>query len=209
MTTPETDRRRPTLGTVVDTIVDTGPEPDDVHALESPGAATDDALLPSSTTRDRRAAPKSPVDPVLRRRVRVSAATAVLALVAFLAVSGFEAHAQLGRSSQVFTATRAQERATLARLAWTEAHLASLLEHSASTHRTLGTVSGQLTAERDQLAQQQKDLFVQGVSISALDQCLGGVEAALNQVAVNDQSGAASTLQGVASSCQTAGASGG
>ena len=151
--------------------------------------------------------PARPVNRVVRHRVRVAAATAVLALVVFLVVSGTQAHQQLGRSSRDFAAARAQERLTLAGLARTEARLAAVLGQSVSTERNLGSVTGQLADERNQLVQQQKNLFVQGVSISALDACLGGVEAALNQVALNDQQGAATTLQGVSSSCQTAGAS--
>ena len=47
-------------------------------------------------------------------------------------------------------------------------------------------------------------MSTQGVSISNLDTCLAGVEKALNQIALANQTGAAATLQGVASNCRAA-----
>ena len=222
MTTPDT-RRRQHPGPAADGVgsetpddLNLGSEPvlDDVEGPGPTGAAAADG--PEVRRRDRPAdgAPdhgvgRPPVDVRRRRRVRAVAAASVVALVAFLVVSGLQARGQLARSTSTFASTRAEQRSTLARLGRTEASLATVLGQSLSDRRTLGSVNAALAAERSQLAQQQQNLFIQGVSISALDTCLGGVESALNEVALNDQPGAISTLQGVSASCRTAGASGG
>ena len=62
----------------------------------------------------------------------------------------------------------------------------------------------QLAADQAQLARAQADVFAQGVSISDLDTCLSGVEKSLNQISLDDQTGAAATLSGVASNCKEA-----
>ncbi len=187
---------------------------DDAESHRALGAASTGDPEPGRHDRSTYAAPddrvgRRPVDVRRRRRVRTVAAAAVVALVAFLALSGLQARGQLERSTGAFASTRAEQRSTLARLGRTEASLATVLDQSAAADRTLGSVNAALAAERSQLAQQQRNLFIQGVSISALDTCLGGVESALNEVALNDQPGAISTLQGVSADCRTAGASGG
>jgi|GEM_PF-3772017 len=205
MTTPDIRRRRPDIPVADD--AEAGQLVDDDPASAGDVTSSVGGVLRADPAGNRGA--KAPVNRVVRRRVRVVAGSVVVALVAFLVISGLQAHGQLDRSSRAFASTRAEERATLDQLARTEASLASVLSQSAAANQTLGSVNGQLAAERNQLSQQQKNLFIQGVSISALDTCLGGVESALNEVALNDQSGAASTLQSVSSSCRTAGASSG
>jgi len=149
-----------------------------------------------------------PVGPPSRRARRLAGAAGVVvagALVAFLVISGVQARHQTRRTNAALAVVRAQERATLARLGVTGARLRVVRGQSSAARRTLATLAAELGAERTQLSHQQANLVIEGVSISALDTCLGGVEAALNEVGVNDQAGAVSSLEGVSASCRTAG----
>ncbi len=64
----------------------------------------------------------------------------------------------------------------------------------AGTRATLGSVQRSLTvAERDR--------FILGVNAGTLNNCLSGVEQALNRLSVGDSAGAVATLTSVSSSC--------
>lgn len=142
-----------------------------------------------------------------RRLGAIVLAAGSAAAVAFLITSGIQARQQTRRSDTTLATVRAEERVTLHQLSVTDARLAAVRGESDAARRTLGVLTAELSGERAQLARQQSNLYVQGVSISALDTCLGGVEAALNEVGLNDQAGAVTSLNGVSASCRTAGAS--
>jgi len=84
------------------------------------------------------------------------------------------------------------------------AQLAVDTAQSDQAGHTLSSDSNQLAADQAQLARAQAGIFAQGVSISDLDMCLSGVEKSLNQISLDDESGAAATLSGVASTCKDA-----
>jgi hypothetical protein len=84
------------------------------------------------------------------------------------------------------------------------AQLAVDTAQSNQAGHTLSTESAQLAADQAQLAQAQAGVYAQGVSISDLDTCLSGVEESLNQLSLGNESGAATTLSGVAATCQDA-----
>ena len=66
----------------------------------------------------------------------------------------------------------------------------------------LGREETELSAARLQLIGARSSAYVQGVSITQLNACLAGVEQALNQLAVRDQTGAVASLDSVSSSCR-------
>lgn len=124
-------------------------------------------------------------------------------LVAGLTVA-VDTHAQLRRTDADLTAVRASLRGTLERAHRAEATLSTVTTQSAAAAGTLATETSQLGAAQDQLASTAADVFANGVSINNLDTCLAGVEQALNQISLDDQSGAATTLDAVAAACRGA-----
>jgi Tfp pilus assembly protein PilX len=148
----------------------------------------------------------------LTRRVRMVALIALALVAVVLALLGASI-AQARTEERQVTRQLDQSQMVLgsanAALATTGAHLRASAASNVHQQAALATATAQLASVRDQLSSAQKNLFVQGVSIAAVDTCLGGVEAALNQIAVNDPSGAAASLNQVSTSCKSAEASGG
>jgi hypothetical protein len=91
------------------------------------------------------------------------------------------------------------DRARQAETTW-----AAVSAQATSAAQLLATETTQLALVQSQLASAEADVFANGVSINDLDTCLSGVEQALNQISLDDQSGAATTLDGVAASCRGA-----
>jgi hypothetical protein len=127
-----------------------------------------------------------------------------LVLLGASVVVGVEAHGQQHRIDAELSSARARLRNTDTLLAQVRAQLAVDTAQADQAGHTLSSDSNQLAADQAQLARAQAGLFAQGVSISDLDTCLSGVQKALNQIALDDESGAATTLSGVASSCKDA-----
>jgi len=121
---------------------------------------------------------------------------------------GINAHAQLNRTHASVASTRGELQHALSLVADTRTELAKVTGLADAAGRTLATASAQLTADQAKLAADQADVFSNGVSISQLDTCVAGVEQALNQISLGDQSGAAATLNGVAANCRAAEPSG-
>jgi septal ring factor EnvC (AmiA/AmiB activator) len=130
--------------------------------------------------------------------------TAVVLIVTFLGISSLQARSQFRQTSARLAHTRATLRQTVSELQRARVSLAKTTAQGHATQETLARVNSQLSAARAQLSTDQRSLYIQGVSISAVDSCLAGVESALNEIALNDSSGAAASLNQVASSCQTA-----
>jgi uncharacterized protein HemX len=137
----------------------------------------------------------------------IAAAVAVLVLIGAVTV-GFVSHAHLGQARSSLSSERARLRHTEALAATARSELAAVQGQSDAAGHTLASESTQLAADQAQLAHAQADVFAQGVSISELDTCLSGVEKSLNQISLDDQSGAAATLNGVAANCRAAEPSG-
>jgi hypothetical protein len=137
---------------------------------------------------------------------------AVYAIGALLLVSSVVAacwlHAQLGRTNASLTSTRLELRRAIERVATARAELATVSTQSEVAGRTLGTESAQLAADQQQLTAAEANVHAKGVSIADLDTCLSGVERALNQISLGNQSAAATTLSSVSTSCQSAQPSG-
>ncbi len=79
-----------------------------------------------------------------------------------------------------------------------------LLAQVASGTTTWNQDTAQLKAAQSALAVVREDVSQQSSRIGALHTCLGGVQQALNALAVNNQATAVSALNSVASSCTAA-----
>jgi hypothetical protein len=140
-------------------------------------------------------------------RLLVAYAVGLLVLVSAVGAA-FELHSQLGRTNRSLTSTRAELRRTLEQVATTSGALASIAGQSTAAGQSLEMETAQLGADQQQLAAAEANIHANGVSIADLDTCLSGVERALNQISLGNKSGAAATLNGVASSCRNAQPSG-
>jgi septal ring factor EnvC (AmiA/AmiB activator) len=125
-----------------------------------------------------------------------------VALLAAALAAGVGAHAQLDRTNAELTVVRARLHLTVDRAHRAQAGLAAVTAQSTDAARTLATETSQLASVEAQLASTESNVFANGVSINNLNACLSGVEQALNQISLNDQQGAAATLNGVAASCR-------
>jgi hypothetical protein len=101
-------------------------------------------------------------------------------------------------------ATRARLAGTVASAHRAEAALGLVNAQSTAAADTLATETAQLASVQAQLASTEANVSADGVSINNLDTCLSGVEQALNEISIDDQHGAASTLDGVAAACRAA-----
>ncbi len=179
-------------------------------------ADTDDSPLPADASGgDLRhdesvgAAPQVPPDrdpgaPARSGRHRLARLAYVVGVtvLAVLVVVGAEAHAGVIRDGRRLVAVRTELRGAETQLAAVRAELGATTGHSNSAASTLAQETAQLTAVRTKLAGTEADVFDQAIGITDLTTCLSGVQQALNQIAVGNESGGAATLDGVAASCR-------
>jgi hypothetical protein len=149
-----------------------------------------------------------------RRRRRVLPVVALLAALALLTtgvVTDLHVRSELGQARSSLASTRA-------RLSHTRSRLTATLRTLTATTSTLTSVTGEretlrvelslvaweLSGAESNLATAKSGLSSQQAAIAALGTCLGGVERALNQISVGQQSGAVSSISGVSTSCQSA-----
>lgn len=88
-----------------------------------------------------------------------------------------------------------------------QTELGQVRARSARAEAALTSANRSLAALRFELAGTQAHQFDQGVSIGAVQSCLGGVQSALNDIALGFPGQATTALHNVAGSCATAGAS--
>lgn len=139
------------------------------------------------------------------RRAWSGAALAAAVLgMAFLIMVAVATPAQLTRVDGSLAAARAVLHGTRDRLHSTRSQVAGTDGQADSVQHTLATDTYLLDLDQAQLAKSQGLTFVQGISVSELHICLVGVERALNQFALGDQSGASTTLAGMGDACQSA-----
>jgi hypothetical protein len=166
---------------------------------------------------DRPEGPWIPIDPPIdrtrsdrradRSRTRRRLTVAYVGLLAVLlagVVVAVTAGQGLHRTDDQLVAVRVRLHHTLVRARAAEHRLDAVSSQSAAAGATLAAETAQLTAAQAQLASTEANVFTNGVSINQLDTCLAGVERALNQISLNDQQGAAASLDGVAPACRAA-----
>jgi hypothetical protein len=137
------------------------------------------------------------------RRLGWTYAVVLVVLAAGVAM-GVSSRAQLQRTDAGLTAMRARLHQTVGRARQAESTLAAVTAQASSAAHLLSTETAQLASVQSQLASTEANVFANGVSINDLDTCLSGVEQALNEISLNDQHDAATTLNGVAASCRAA-----
>jgi hypothetical protein len=193
-------------------------EPERVNAAPASAAEVFDAVGPGRaldppTTPDPGGGAGAGVEgddqssPVGQDRTGRRLATALVAgiiLLAALAVAGVVAHRDLEHTAHSVAVERALLAQSQSKLSAARGRLAAVQSQSDTAGQALSAASTRLATAQSQLARAQANVSTQGVSISNLDTCLAGVEKALNQIALGDQSEAAATLQSVASNCQAA-----
>jgi hypothetical protein len=138
-----------------------------------------------------------------RRRLTLAYGAALALLVAGLVVA-VTGDRGLHRTDDQLAALRIRLHQTIDRAHQAEQRLGAVTAQSTAAGTTLAAETAQLTASQAQLASTEANVFTNGVSINQLDTCLAGVERALNQISLNDQRGAAASLDGVAAACRAA-----
>lgn len=139
----------------------------------------------------------------------VAVVAAVLVAAGLLATSAWSARRQARAADRATAATRAQVRSVDHQIDRIDAGLAQVTARSRRAETALESANRSLAALRFELAATQAHQFDEGVSIGAVQSCLGGVQAALNDIALGFPGQATAALHKVAGSCATAGASGG
>jgi hypothetical protein len=138
-----------------------------------------------------------------RRRRWAAGAMATVVLVASI-VYGVHVHNQDRRTHSALVTARVQLKRTIAQLSSARTTLGTLTGQSAAAGDTLATDERRLESLQADLSRAEASQFFSGVNISTLDECLAGVERALNQVSLSDPAGAAMTLSGVSAVCAAA-----
>ncbi len=150
-----------------------------------------------------------PGDPALPRRHRRRwvgrAAAVVLTIVLVVALGiGVDANAHLRRTDATLDHTRTELHHAMALLTSARTHLAEATTEDDDAGATLAADTAALDSVQAQLVKAQANESEQGVNISDLDTCLSGVEQALNEISLSDQTGAGTTLGRVANACTSA-----
>ncbi len=138
------------------------------------------------------------------RLVTTTVVVVLVALATTAVVVGWRAHTGLRHTTTSVVAEQARLHQTLGSLAEARSSLAAVSSQSSVAAASLAADERQLASVQSQLAKAQANEVSQGINIADLDQCLAGVEQALNQVSLGNPAGAATTLHGVATECRSA-----
>ena len=124
-------------------------------------------------------------------------------------IADLHVRSELRQARSTLQVTRVHLALTVGKLSSVEATLgkttsqrAALQVELTTTSQELATAKASLSTTQAGLSDANKSLASQGVNIAKLNTCLGGVERALNQIAVGNNSGAVASISGVSSSCQ-------
>jgi hypothetical protein len=131
--------------------------------------------------------------------IRALGTTVLAGLIAY----GVHVHTQQQQADRSLASARALLHSDGVRLSRARIELAGLATRSAAAGATLAGTEGQLQSLQNDLSRAEANEFFSGVNIADLDQCLAGVERALNQISLSDPTGAASTLAGVSTVCSS------
>jgi hypothetical protein len=144
----------------------------------------------------------------LTRRKRLILALVATALFAsalgYLIDDQISEHERFDRAHTSLLITRHRTTNVVRNLAVLRHEVAVLMTQVASGTTTWSQDTAQLKSAQSALASIQADVSQQSTRIGALHTCLGGVQQALNALAINHQATAVSELNSVASSCAAA-----
>ena len=163
---------------------------------------------------DRRPFPADPLpQPRLSRRTRwivgLAAGALCAAALGYLIVDQAQARTQYGRAQTSLSVTQQQSRTVSTELREASRDLSVLKTQVGSDTTALSQDSSQLLGAQTSLSAAQAHVTQQASLITSLQTCLVGVEQALNELAVGNQSRAIAALNGVSTSCTAAEASSG
>jgi hypothetical protein len=196
-------------GPVLTVLLEPGAGPDrgriPLRGPDGPVAGLGPEWLPDGPTGPaRRGFPDQPVGGGTGRWRLVLTYGLIMVVLAVALSVAFGARGRLHGTDTQLVATRARLAGTVARAHRAEVALGVVSAQSITAAHTLAIETSQLAAVQAQLATTEANVSADGVSIINLDTCLSGVEQALNEISIDDQRGAASTLDGVAPSCRAA-----
>ena len=147
------------------------------------------------------------------RRTRLVAGILVgavlLAVLGFLVVDLVQQHRGYDQAHASLLTTRHRSALVSGQLARLHHDLDILTTQVGNDSTALAQVTAQLKGAQWALALTRANVTQQSTLITSLQTCLGGVEQALNSLAVGSQDRAASELSAVSSSCTTAAAASG
>ncbi len=132
------------------------------------------------------------------------AAALFLSALGWLIDDQVQAHGQTDRAQTALAVTRHKTAGVKHQLAKLHHDVEVLATRVGSDTTAYGQEAAQLKAAQSELAETQVDVSQQTSRIAALHTCLGGVEQALNALAVGSQANAITALSSVSTSCTTA-----
>ena len=141
--------------------------------------------------------------------VAIGAGALVAAALGFLIADQVQTDDQFGRAQTSLGVTRQHTQTVSTQLAELSRDLSVLKTQVGNDTTALNQDAAQLVGAQTSLAAAQAHVTQQASLISSLQTCLGGVEQALNALAVGKQSRAIAALNAVSSSCTAAEASSG
>jgi len=147
-----------------------------------------------------------------RRRLVLVVVPAVLVGSAVLAAavrSDLQVRSELRQARSSLSTTRTRLTSTLENLSAVKTSLTATTTQGETLRVALDITAWELAGARANLTTTQSSLSNADTGIVTLNTCLGGVEKALNQISVGDQSGAVGSISAVAGSCQAAQGQGG
>jgi hypothetical protein len=144
--------------------------------------------------------------PSRRRRWAVLVASIVLLGLGLgsLLFDAAQANHRYDHARHVLAVTRGTTGVVAHDLAVARSDLHLVTQQVGNDTNALAQDTSQLEGARSALSSAQAHVFEQASLLSSLHQCLGGVEQALNALAVGNQSKAADALKWVAAPCSTA-----
>ena len=138
-----------------------------------------------------------------------SSAALFAAALGSLVADQVQARREFDRAQTSLGVTRRQTQSVSARLTAVRRNLALLTTQVGNDSTALSQDASQLKGAQAALATDEAHVSQQASQITSLQTCLGGVEQALNALAVGSQSQAIAALHAVSSSCSAAAASSG
>lgn len=128
----------------------------------------------------------------------------VAACLGYLLINAAQANARYDRALHTLGATRATTAVVAQDLTKARFDLRVVTQQVGNDTTALNQDTSQLDGAKSALSAAQAHVAQQASLLSALHSCLGGVEQALNALAVGNQDKAAAALYSVSTSCSTA-----
>lgn len=131
------------------------------------------------------------------------ASTMAVVLAVLVAAIITDAHAHARERVEMSRLVAAKQRLALVRSDLRAAGAATTvaLQRRSALETWIGSALGQLSTTNSALAGTDADVSLQGIDITTLEACLGGVEGAFDQIAGNDNNKAAQDISGVSGPC--------